>query len=1130
MQTGICTLGRHHSRRSRLVHIFAGCLSCIFAASFPKTARADEVLREAPAIYGEKLAALLTPTPKVLKAAEGMDCTGSSGLVLADEWIQYVSSDGRRTLVHQVAYKTLTDAGVVSNSYDVFTYRKKEQKFYLVLAESIQPDGTVLPVKPNAILLQTPQRQADYSLYGDEAEVRVIFPDVKPGTVTHTIVVIEDMTTRMPGEFSLITTWNAGWPIGRQSEIVDLPAAMAHRLQVFKLGADAPESKREKLTSDRVRLAWERIHTPMPRDEIAPAPASQIGPAVHLSTIASWDKVGLWYAGLLKGTDQLSPALASKVDEWTNKTQSPEEITRILLSKVADDVRYVGLEFGQADYQPHSCNEVWENQYGDCKDKANLLVAMLKHKKISAWLTLANTNHLGLVDRRVPDFRVFNHAIVAVGGINPGYVFCDPTITYARPGMLGPDGADRDVLLIKDGGAEWSHTPAESAGTVRYEFDLKLSATGELSGWLTQKADGYYGVSQHSRFGRLDQDEMRNEMTRVVRGFYQGASVIDVARITGDASSDVDSVKAYFTVPGQADSQDNKQTLVFPQSTALYFDLGHSPERDSTFFIYQDRTQVACTVALPPKLALGACPEGLDIHTPIWANRAKWQFDKSICRMELEMSTSQSALSPKEFAQYYGAMQTMHAWLAKPVVLSADQAAGPPAAESAELDLPLMPTADGQLDLIDNRYPENGNHDLRRAALQKAVQYFPTDRALAYRVGVRIATIDWNEDKNQQAFDRIQLLLTNYKSDVNPETYAWGEIMEGLSLRDLKRESEALAIFARLTRDVTLSNERRAAAAYDAATITDATSSPEVLALLRQVAPLQSSLRAGIHAKMAYLILKQGKASDLRQCLQELVSSKCDDREEILIRLVQEAQKWHGANDDENQRLVLDLVHELIPSPTGDLETAVTACQLHLSCVQIQLQLKELLATKPFADWYNSAGDETLKTPDDFSRAIEKANANSSPENCLRLSLQLLLRFPVDEDFPERLWKATSFADWFERQKNRPGGELIFTRLLDLCEHLPNDHADYFEGRILRAKRLSRNGDPHGEQALYEDLLKNPDLGNGLLLPLSRLLGASQEKTGDYSGALQTYKRFEPFLSDRTAAANGILRAVLINL
>ena len=59
---------------------------------------------------------------------------------------------------------------------------------------------------------------------------------------------------------------------------------------------------------------------------------------------------------------------------------SPDRSATIegIVAKLHKDIRYTGIEFGEAALQPAPAAEVLKRHYGDCKDKAAFLVAMLR--------------------------------------------------------------------------------------------------------------------------------------------------------------------------------------------------------------------------------------------------------------------------------------------------------------------------------------------------------------------------------------------------------------------------------------------------------------------------------------------------------------------------------------------------------------------------------------------------------------------------------------------------------------------------------------------------------------------------------------------------------------------------------
>ena len=66
---------------------------------------------------------------------------------------------------------------------------------------------------------------------------------------------------------------------------------------------------------------------------------------------------------------QPSDSLRERAADITNDAKTPEDQVRALYNFLSTRTRYVGIDFGIGRYQPHPAEEVFANQYGDCKDK-----------------------------------------------------------------------------------------------------------------------------------------------------------------------------------------------------------------------------------------------------------------------------------------------------------------------------------------------------------------------------------------------------------------------------------------------------------------------------------------------------------------------------------------------------------------------------------------------------------------------------------------------------------------------------------------------------------------------------------------------------------------------------------------
>jgi len=107
-----------------------------------------------------------------------------------------------------------------------------------------------------------------------------------------------------------------------------------------------------------------------------------------------------------------------------NATARRDVIARALAA-VEKNVRYAGVEVGESSIIPRPPHTVLGNKYGDCKDKATLLVAMLRQAGIAAHVALLRAGVDFDVHPELPGMGRFNHAIVRVDA------------TSADPGDVG---------------------------------------------------------------------------------------------------------------------------------------------------------------------------------------------------------------------------------------------------------------------------------------------------------------------------------------------------------------------------------------------------------------------------------------------------------------------------------------------------------------------------------------------------------------------------------------------------------------------------------------------------------------------------------------------------------------------
>ena len=222
--------------------------------------------------------------------------------------------------------------------------------------------------------------------------------------------------------------------------------------------------------------------------------------------LTDWDGVGRWYEGLLAQVPRNAEAVRRKARELTAGVVDPRERILALLDFARRQVRYVAVEVGIGGYRPSPPEQVLERLWGDCKDKALLLVDLLHDVGIEAYPVLILADLGGRVDREIPSPGQFNHAIVAVpaGGlglpddapVSGGYLFLDATQTVGGLSWLQPAAQGQEALIVRGGRGILVTTPVRPQLEGRkLAVQLDLAATGEATGQAHLELSGWAGAS-----------------------------------------------------------------------------------------------------------------------------------------------------------------------------------------------------------------------------------------------------------------------------------------------------------------------------------------------------------------------------------------------------------------------------------------------------------------------------------------------------------------------------------------------------------------------------------------------------------------------------------------------------------
>ncbi len=197
-------------------------------------------------------------------------------------------------------------------------------------------------------------------------------------------------------------------------------------------------------------------------------------PQIAWTTFHRWQEVGAWYRSLEGSRTQPDDDSRAKVLTLTAGKSTPDEKARAIYAYVSSQVRYIGVAFGVGRFQPHSAGDVLSNQYGDCKDKSTLLIAMLSAAGINADAVLIGA---GITfNAALPSPASFNHAIT-LAHIDGKPVWLDSTAEVSPFALLNPILRGKLALVIPaTGDAQIETTPKDPP----FPFVNTFDATGTL--------------------------------------------------------------------------------------------------------------------------------------------------------------------------------------------------------------------------------------------------------------------------------------------------------------------------------------------------------------------------------------------------------------------------------------------------------------------------------------------------------------------------------------------------------------------------------------------------------------------------------------------------------------------------
>jgi len=431
----------------------------------------------------------------------------SDAVTVDQKSVRVYRVDGTGECQDETFTKVLTEKGKRDNRTLTMNFMLPYTTVAVPTLEVIKPDGTVVPVDVAANSKESiDDSQMAENIYDPNMRVlQVNIPSLDIGDVIHSVERENIERPIIPGQYAEENVFEGTGFIRHITYEVHAPPDRP--LKRIVLRDEIPGTVTTSINpgiNNTVVYRWEVNNVPRMFDEASMPPYEEVLQRLFVSTMPDWTSVSKWYWDLSQShLDATTPEMKQKVQELTNGAATDMDKFKALFYFVSNKIRYMGItpEKDRPGFEPHDVCITFDKKYGVCRDKAALLVSMLRLAGLNAYPVLVSVGTHK--DAEVPD-PFFNHAIVGVELENGQIQLMDPTDENTRD-LLPASDRNQSYLVCRADGDIIRLSPIQSPD----ENLLRIKTTGTLN------PDGVIEAKSELSFEGVNDDAYRNAFSHM---------------------------------------------------------------------------------------------------------------------------------------------------------------------------------------------------------------------------------------------------------------------------------------------------------------------------------------------------------------------------------------------------------------------------------------------------------------------------------------------------------------------------------------------------------------------------------------------------------------------------------------
>lgn len=465
-------------------------------------------------------------------------------------FVEY-NADGTSVTYDDTYVKVLTEKGRRGAMTDSLHFNVVYCTNEIIAAQVIKADGSVqnVDVERNTSIMTDTSSMGSNIYDPNDKILKISYPGVEIGDIVRLAFKETEYKVRVPDMWFDYRTFESFSPIRRYTYAVSSPDERPIRKSCIRARVENTMTSRTVDLPDAKRriTIWDVRDVPQAFPEPEMPAMYTVAQRLLLSTAENWKDLSKWYWNLCRPRlESTTPEMKATVEKIV--AESPDDKVRSIFTWVSQNVRYMGVttETEAPGYEPHDVSMTFANRYGVCRDKAALLVAMLRMAGVDAYPVLIHAGEKR--DHEVP-MSSFNHAIVAVREKDGSYTLMDPTVESAHD--LLPAYLDDKSYLVAHPDGEDLRVSAITPATANM---LKIRSKGAIDdkGTLSLTADiAFEGINDNvyrGGFLRMPLEKRRDFFDGLAKRIIPGASLVAFSLLPEDLQDTDSPLTASLTI------------------------------------------------------------------------------------------------------------------------------------------------------------------------------------------------------------------------------------------------------------------------------------------------------------------------------------------------------------------------------------------------------------------------------------------------------------------------------------------------------------------------------------------------------------------------------------------------------